>query len=165
MHDAPRMRFDCKITLFCVSYTIDCLKINIISTKNTKEKCCNTGAFMVKYIGLICDEAKGCCCGTPQAGNFRGVCPLNRAKGVHRNLFGVTWLFRNLSAQMLMVWIKSAFFRRAKKHTGWCCGDACLAKTWPAVATLHYYIGAWADGRNLIRRQKQWQLKRRSESD
>ena len=44
-------------------------------------------------------------------------------------------------AQMLMGRMNSAFFRKTKKHTERCCGDACLAKTRPAVATLHYYMG------------------------
>ena len=34
----------------------------------------------------MCDEAKGCRFGTPKTGNFRGVCPFNRAKGVHRGI-------------------------------------------------------------------------------
>ena len=52
----------------------------------------------------MCDEAEGCCSGTPFAGNFRGVCPLNRAKGVHHTVcgtrrgYGGSVLFRNLSA-------------------------------------------------------------------
>ena len=39
-------------------------------------------------------------------------------------------------------WANPAFFRGIKKHTGRCCGDACLAKTRPADGSLPFiYMG------------------------
>ena len=57
------------------------------------------------------------------------------------------------------------FFGTAKKRTGQCCRNAALAKTRPADESLPFIYRSAADKRNLIRRQKQWQLRKRSESD
>ena len=96
----------------------------------------------------MCVETKGCRIGTPKTGNFRGVCPFNRAKGVHRSIsVAITelrWdsIFRNLSMPKKEARANFAFFGRVEKHTGRCCGDACLAKTRPADGSLPFiYMG------------------------
>jgi hypothetical protein len=72
----------------------------------------------------MCDEAKGCRLGTPKTGNFRGVCPFNRAKGVHRGIFRcnteLRWdlIFRNLSEPKKMAAGKSRIFQGNQETHG-----------------------------------------------
>ena len=60
---------------------------------------------------------------------------------------------------MLMGRINSAFFRRIKKHTGRCYGDACLAKTRPADENLPLIYKGAADERNLDKEAKTMAVK------